>query len=203
LEPPPPVFNTTLRLVGPEQQAGEVSGFGGNRAQVGQSDELYAVERLQFGEKGDKGCFLKVESGNINDPSASRKTAQLDLCDGNGPTDRSLEYVPLLTTSHDTFIYGIGACTSKTENFKRLKGVRVYRAKIHPDGRWDKITDEDQSFDRPNCESWKTPVFCPDGWFANEVVVSFQQNGNDDIFTGLNLRCKKMEVTQTCIANCN
>jgi hypothetical protein len=165
---------------------------------VGDAGSTYALERLQFGEREDRGCYVKVEQGHLQGPShGERRLKTFDLCGSKGPTDSSLEYVPLLTTSHDTFIYGVAACTSGV-NDTRLKGVKVYRAKITPTGDWERISTP-ALMDRPNCKTWHPAAMCEEGSLASELVINYRlENSKKEeyAFTGLNLRCRKLSVTE-------
>ncbi|MCB1034242.1 MAG: S8 family serine peptidase [Acidobacteria bacterium] len=202
LSPASPIFRTDY-LQNPSADSGAVSGVAGSSARVGQNDTTYAVERLQFGERGDRPCFLKVESGHVGGPgSGPVQVDTLDLCGGSGPTNRSLQYVPLLTTSHDTFVHGVQVCTSRTRNANRLKGVRVFQTKIHPDGTLERLSGF-RELDRTNCNGdWHPSTLCPTGWLASEVVVHSETVNGNRSFTGLGLRCKRYDPVSTCVQNC-
>jgi hypothetical protein len=115
-----------------------------------------------------------------------------------------LEYVPLLTTSHDTFIYGVAACTSGVGgNAERLKGVKVYRAKVTETGEWQRVSTP-AIFDRPNCKTWHAAAMCDEGYLASELVVNYQVENSqkeEHAFTGLNLRCRKISVDENVVGS--
>lgn len=180
-----------------------VSGFTGDRTRtLGEAADLGAIERLKFGERSDRPCYARVEKANVVANTILSPHAELDICGGNGPTDRSLDYVPLLTTSHDTFVHGVSVCNSKTKNSTRLKGVKVYRTRIEDDGSLSRISNP-KTLDRPNCDgNWRTPATCPTGSVATKLVVHIRPDGNNEVFTGLSLKCKEVEVTKTCLRNC-
>ncbi|HEX7043184.1 MAG TPA: S8 family peptidase [Burkholderiales bacterium] len=179
-----------------------VSGFKGARTrEIGEGAALGAIERLRFGERGDRPCYISVEKADIVGNKILKPHAQLDLCGDNGPTDRSLEYVPLLTTSHDTFVRGIAVCNSRTRNSTRVKGVKVYQTRIEADGSFSMISNP-KTLERPNCDgNWREPAMCPSGSVATKVVVHIRPDGNDDVFTGLSLRCKKVKVDRINVSS--
>ncbi len=195
-----PARADVIYLDGADESAGAVSGFAGQTREVGASGTYFGVIRLQLGERGDRGCFLRVDSAHVQDRSEDLLTRQLDLCGQRGPTDRSTKFVPL-TSPEDTFIYGVGVCTSKTGNSERLKGVQAYRVKINADGTMEKLSQL-STLERPNCHadgggrtgSWHTPALCDDGWIATQVVVNFKMDNGDEVFTGLNLSCQQVKV---------
>ena len=206
---PPPtkadaVYRTTIQLASTMVDADrEVSGFVGDRTRtLGEEADLGAIERLALAERSDRPCYMRVEKADIIANSILKPHAELDICGDKEPTDRSLVYVPLLTTSHDTFLRGVSVCNSKTGNSTRLKGVKVYRVTVEDDGSMSMISNP-TTFDRPNCDgNWKTPAMCPTGSVATKFIVHIRPDGNDEVITGLSLKCKAVQVTKTCISNC-
>ena len=207
LAPPTPanaVYETVIALGATTVDADRtVSGFVGERTRtIGESADLGAIERLQFGERSDEPCYVKVEKADIVANSIVKPHAELDICDGKGPTDRSLEYVPTITPEHDTFVRGVAVCNSKTNNSTRLKGVKLYRTRIEDDGSFSMISNP-TTLDRPNCDdNWREPAICPSGTVATDLVVHIRPDGKKEVFTGLSLKCKKVEVTRTCVSGC-
>jgi hypothetical protein len=180
-----------------------VSGFTGERTRtIGVNADLGAIERLQFGERSDEPCYVKVEKADIVANSILTPHSEVDICSGSGPTDRSLQYVPLVTPEHDTFVRGVAVCNSKTGNSARLKGVKVYRTRIEDDGSFSMISNP-TTMDRPNCDdNWHEPAMCPSGTVATDLVVHIRPDGKKEVLTGLSLKCKEVEVTRTCVSGC-
>ncbi len=180
-----------------------VSGFSGNRTrELGEAAERGAIERLKFGERSDRPCYVRVEKADIVANTIVSPHAELDLCGSNGPTNRSFDYVPLLTTSHDTFVHGVSVCNSNTKNNTRLKGVKLYRTRIEDDGSLTQISNP-STLERPNCDgTWRTPATCPFGSVATKLIAHIRDEGKDEVLTGLALRCKKVEVVKTCVSGC-
>ena len=207
LDPPTPigrVYETVIALGATTVDADRtVSGYAGERTRtVGESADLGAIERLQFGERSDEPCFVKVEKADIVANSILKPHAELDICDGKGPTDRSLQYVPTVTPDHDTFVRGVAVCNSKTRNSTRVKGVKVYRTRIEDDGSFSMISNP-TTLDRVNCdEDWHEPAWCPTGTVATDLVVHIRPDGKKEVFSGLSLKCREVEVTRTCVSGC-
>ncbi|MBS0164820.1 MAG: S8 family serine peptidase [Nitrospira sp.] len=207
LSPPTPenaVYETVISFNPASVDADRaVSGFKGERTNtIGNTAQVAAIERLQFGEHSDEPCYVKVEKADMVAHSISKPHAELNICDGNGPTDRSLQYVPTVTPDHDTFVRGVAACNSTTKNSTRLKGIKVYRARVEDDGSFSMISNP-STLERPNCDdTWHEPAMCPSGTLATDLVVHIRPDGKKDVFTGLSLKCRKVEVTRTCISGC-
>lgn len=180
-----------------------VSGFSGDRTRtIGTAGDQHAIERLKFGERSDRGCFAQAEKADIVTNIMEKPHGNVDFCGSKGPKNNSLKYVPLLTTSHDTFIHGVSVCNSKTNNSKRLKGVKVYRTRVEENGSFSRISNP-VTMERPNCDdNWRTPAECPVNSLATKLVVHIQDEGNDEVITGLSLKCKEVHIIRTCISGC-
>ena len=206
-QPPSPdnaVFEYEVTLAGDLLDSDRsVSGFGGDRTrELGSAAERGAIERLVFGERSDNPCYVRVEKADIVANTIVSPHAELDLCGDNGPTNGSLDYVPLLTTSHDTFVHGVSVCNSNTKNNTRLKGVKLYRTRIEDDGSLSQIPNP-STLERPNCDgTWRTPAICPSGSVATKLIAHIRDEGKDEVLTGLALRCRKVEVIKTCVSGC-
>ena len=199
------VYETVIALGAKVDADRAVSGFAGERTRtIGVNADLGAIERLEFGERSDEPCYVKVEKADIVANSILTPHSEVDICEGtgDGPKDDSLEYVPLVTPDHDTFVRGVAVCNSKTHNSTRLKGVKLYRTRIEGDGSFTMISNP-STMDRVNCDdSWHEPAMCPSGTVATDLVVHIRPDGNKEVFTGLSLKCKSVEVTKTCVSGC-
>ncbi len=68
------------------------------------------------------------------------------------------------------FIRGVAICNNNKGN-QRLKGVRIYAAKVWAtEERVDGLTSSEAE-DHPNCSTWDNPVYCPANNVASAVVV--------------------------------
>ncbi len=199
------VYETVISLGTDSVDADRVvSGFTGARTSIiSGTGQRTAIERLQFGEHSDEPCYAKAETADIVAHTIVKPHGELNICDGNGPTDRSLEYVPTMTSDHDTFIRGVAVCNSTTKNSTRLKGVKVYQARIEDDGSFSMISNP-PTLKRPNCDGdWREPAMCPSGTVATDLIVHIRPDGKKDVFTGLSLKCATVEVTRTCMSGCS
>ena len=179
------------------------SGFSGDRTRViGVAGEFLSVERIKLGERSDRPCFIQAEKAHILENTKATPHENIDICGSKGPTNSSQVFVPTLTTSHDTFIHGISVCNSKTKNNTRLKGVKLYRTRVESDGSFSRLSNP-VTFDRPNCDdNWRTPANCPAGSLATKIVVYIEDEGKNDVITGLGLRCKTLDTEEICISGC-
>lgn len=176
------------------------------RRTLGGEGAMRAIERIMFAERSDRSCFIRVEKAHVVDHEAGDRF-ELDECGSKGHTDSSVAYVPLLTTSHDTFIHKIAVCNSKTNSHPfRLKGIRVWRTQVEveADGTIDlRQLAGEVTKDRPNCDdNWRTPSECPANSVATQVEVHLRPDGDDLSISGLRLICREVQTVRTCVANC-
>lgn len=71
----------------------------------------------------------------------------------------------------------------------RVKGIRISGHRITDTGETDALTIRD-SFERPNCKSWKNQVSCAEGSVATGVVAHFDEKRGKDDLRGLGLICR-------------
>jgi hypothetical protein len=154
---------------------------------VGEGD--FGISGLSWDEDGDKPCRMWVQPRALSNAAAGGG-GQMDIC---GPVAVPFVVGSLtMTVSFDGnaryFIRGIAACTNGQSNH-RLKGVRIYAAKV-----WtteepvDALAASDEE-DRPNCSQWHSAVYCPTGQIASAIVA----HHSDREITGLALRCRRVE----------
>ncbi len=201
-------YKTSL-LLGAEEPATDVAGLSTSNSDQrklrGSTDALQAIERIMFAERGDRPCYIRVEQAHIEKHQTGQRKS-LDECGDKGPTDKSEAYIPLLTTSHDTFINKIAVCNSKTNNHPfRLKGIGVWRTRFELEeiGKYDLVPVAGEvDYSRPNCDdNWRTPSTCPSGSVAKRIEVHLRQDGNDLSMSGLRLMCSKVIMKSIC-TNC-
>jgi hypothetical protein len=94
-----------------------------------------------------------------------------------------------------TFIHGISTCNSKNDDNDRIKGVRVFGAKIW---KTERRIDErvpldlnDDHFEKTNCDkdTWTSPKFCDEGFVASGLNV----HREEESIVGLALRCREVD----------
>lgn len=145
---------------------------------------------LDFGEKNNVPCYLGINARNLDGQSGKDATGLSWMeCE----TPRAIRSVGFSDRPR-FFIRGLAVCTSSVDkNFKRLKGLRVYAAKVWQtrervdelDPATDRAQDEHA---RPNCGRWHDDVFCDAGYIAQGLNVYSE----GDAITGLGLHCRKV-----------
>ena len=164
---------------------------------IGGGERYQAIERIMFAERGDRPCYIRVEKAHIvNNTRGNRR--EVDRCGRNGHTTQSRKYVPLLTTSHDTFITKVAVCNSKSNQRPfRLKGIKVWRSRIEPDGSLFPLPGHKEE-PRAKCDgNWRTPSECPLGQVATRIEVHLREDGDQRSVSGLRLICRPVEVERT------
>ncbi len=146
-----------------------------------------AVYGLWSRESGNRPCQLAVRARNLNANST-------DATAGDIATDCTSGTKMLEVNFSDNpryFVRGIGVCSSKTGNKKRMKGFKIVAAKVWQTKRQidDLATTETDT--RNNCAGdWHDTVYCDPGDVASGVNVYWDRD--EDAITGLGLRCRRI-----------
>jgi len=92
------------------------------------------------------------------------------------------------------FVRGVAICDNGNNNH-RLKGIRLYKAKVWKTKKQIDVLDGTASASHTNCKTWKKAVFCPAGTIATSLVLhTDSQIGVSGQFSsavkGISLLCK-------------
>jgi hypothetical protein len=147
---------------------------------------------MSWDEDGDKPCDMEIDPRALSGPASSGSSpASMDICGNPEPSlagTTSQRKTVSFGGNPRHYLRGVAVCTNNNDNH-RLKGIRIYAAKV-----WlapeqvDELSASDQA-DRPNCATWHPAVYCPADQIASALVV----HHSDKEITGLGLRCRKVE----------
>jgi hypothetical protein len=163
-----------------------------------------ALFGIRWTELSNKPCHFVVEIRNLETGTpSSHSNDSVDLCEPNEPSAFDLvgtihmvlgdvEEALWKTASFESnpryVMRGVAVCTNGNANH-RLKGIRVYAAKVWKSSdQVDALTITEQR-SRPNCDVWASPVYCP----ANNVVTELVVHHTNGAATGLGLRCRPVQ----------
>jgi hypothetical protein len=191
--------------VNPLAQTG-LSGFTATRTTVLGSSSVGGIEALQeisWTELGDQPCLLKITYGSFNGGQLSFRP-EMNICDWNENTvldpfaafaNAVSIYEGLASWKTVTFanrpryfIRGIAVCKTGSDN-NRIKGIRIYPAKVWNTARDIEVINEPVAATRTNCGDWDSPAFCPSNYIAVELMVYHRPHQ----ITGLGLKCRPVE----------
>ena len=165
----------------------------------------HLVEILEFGfnqhvgldaiwieESRDRPCRIYLVPKPLGEKSKAAKTI-VSGCRATLPLD--LRWASVGGSEHPRqFIHGISTCNSKNKNNDRIKGVRVFGARVWKTApRIDERVPLDLNldhFEKTNCDkdTWTSPKFCDQGFVAAGLNVYREE---EDI-VGLALRCRQV-----------
>lgn len=153
---------------------------------VGEGD--FGIAGLSWDEDGDKPCRMWAQPRAL-DYAVPGAGPQMDICGAAAVpfVVGSITKTVAFDGNARYFVRGIAACTNGQSNH-RLKGVRIYAAKVWANQNpVDGLSASDEE-DRPNCSQWHTAVYCPSGQIASAIVA----HHSDKEITGLSLRCRRV-----------
>lgn len=160
----------------------QTSGNAGSATKkIGGDGDFKALYELSFWEDGDHPSHIEARLRHLNTLS----TASYLWDGGVYKNDKKT----IAFTNTDTFIRGVQVCLS---NSGRLKGVRIYGAKLDRAKGTLSNTSGSQSFERPNCNSWQVAHYCPAGKVATKLVIKHDNETPRASAVGLALECRKV-----------
>jgi hypothetical protein len=136
-------------------------------------------------EKGDVPCKFESYMRNANNGGKTFFGKYWNGCVGNFGSEKTV-------TLDDArqFVRGIAVCDSGNLN-SRIKGIRLYKAKVW---KTKKVIDEvypSKSEKRTNCKTWRKAVFCSDGAIATSAVIHWDFSGkSSQAAVGISLECQ-------------
>jgi len=156
-----------------------ISGFLGNKREViGSTSKYHAISSIVASENADKPCWLRLYKGSLNTQD-NFLSNWFDQC-GPSTNMKLVGYGEYSSIK----VRGVRVCTNNKDNH-RLKGIRLYGAKVNKNGTLTIQTGYDE-FKRTNCKAWHKPVYCPSNMVATKLIVEYSGDG----INGLGLKCK-------------
>lgn len=160
-----------------------VSGFSGSAVTVNLESPL-ALTGIGTRENGDKPCQVTYSFRNLNSGSgqAGRDT-NLTCVSGNSSSRKDA------ILGDNFYVYSVQVCTTNVNNTarSRVKGIRIWGARVNPDNSNVRRTQTQQSFERTNCpnDGWRNRVRCP----KNKVAVGLELHEGERGLSGVALIC--------------
>ncbi len=134
-------------------------------------------------EDGNQPCRIGTYWRTLTQGTEVYTNSAFDHCSGSPGNRKAV----IFADNPRYFVRGIATCSSKVDkNEHRVKGVKIYAAKV-----WMTKPDVEalttvQLDDHANCGTWNAAVFCP----AGQVAVGLVIHREDRSMTGLGLRCR-------------
>ena len=153
------------------------------------------LTEIEWQESNDRPCMLIARGHDygVDAGEPPQGWPRIDFeCSGFGLFGTSFKTV---TTSITRPIHAIHVCNNGRNAKRRLKGIRVYGARINADGTTtDGGTSDEEVL--PNCNDWGTYQKCPANQVATGVVVLASEDGSGDRagITALKLVCRAIGV---------
>jgi hypothetical protein len=151
------------------------------------------LDAIVVQERHDKPCQISLRPKALGGES---KAAAWIISGCSGPSWVDFGYAGVGGDEHPRqFVHGISTCNSKSRNNRRIKGVRVFGARVwKTERRIDERVPLDlheDHFERPNCDkdTWTAPTFCDEGFVASGIDV----HREGDEIVGIALRCRQVD----------
>lgn len=193
------------RTINSLAQTGLSGSPGGQTTILGNSTvgHFEALQEIRWTEYADQPCLLTITTGSFYG-GQSYFRPELKICDwpsytlSDPPSLKeimrgSFEEVASWKTvkfanNPRYFIRGVAVCKSSKDN-NRIKGIRIYPAKVWTSPRAIDVINAPDEASRTNCGTWDAPAFCPANYIAVELMVYHRLHQ----ITGLGLTCRQIE----------
>ncbi len=147
-----------------------------------------AMGGLKMWEIADHACSWQMQYRKLTPLLASGEwSRKIKACGSElGKSPKTVEL------GAGEYVEGIQICTNQRKNDKktRLKGVRLFGARVKSDGTVQSGTSQTE-FHRTNCKVWRQKAMCPEGQLA--YAATFYE-GKKGVFTngifGVELHCQ-------------
>jgi hypothetical protein len=160
---------------------------------IGSDTDSQGMFEIEAAESGDYPCHFKIRRRDFDSLSNSQYANGGDdnrSCDW---TSKSKEVLSFSDT--DTYIRGVQVCLNGNET--RVKGIRVFGARLNRATGALANVSGNKEFVRPNCKQndWKAAVYCPVGQVATKLRISSTGRYGSMVETeGLGLLCRAITV---------
>lgn len=169
------------------KRTSNVSGYSG-KPHWTDAGTHYALNGLSMYELHDKPCIWSMWSRDLDETGNGREGSTRYSACGKPKAGSGKKVVRL---GGGYFIHGIQICTNKKKDTRkaRLKGVKLFAAKLDKRGdvtRVDKVTAK---FQRSHCRKWHKVVRCG----KNKIAFGIQFHSGDRGLSGAALLCYEVK----------
>ena len=177
-----------------------VSGYVGDRSVWYTSESpTHALNRLVFYEHSDDPNHIDMWLEKLcHDRPCDPGPRDIELHVGS--KEENLRTKEILSAGDDHYITAIQVCTTDENDIRKrkIKGARIWTARLEPGGVVVRTGYEIAPFARPNCnDHWREKQIC----LGNRVAIGLRAYYNDDspqfnnryYMTGLELQCAHVE----------
>ena len=173
-----------------------VSGYTGDHSVIySLAGSTYALTRLAFYEHSDDPNHIEIWTEQL----CYHQPCDPGPRDGSlhvGNKEENLGSREIIAAGDDHYITAIQVCTTNENDVRKrkIKGARIWTARLEPGGIVNRTGYDPVEFDRPNCNNhWRAKQLC----IGNRVAVDLKAYYNDDwpqwnsrrYITGLELEC--------------
>jgi hypothetical protein len=156
------------------------------------SSSRHALNQLRFYEHSDDPMLIEIWEEKLCDDrpcDPGPRNTELRASD----RDHNENTRKILSAGDDHYITAIQVCTTNDNDTRKrkIKGARIWTARLEPGGIVKRTNYEPREFARPNCNNhWRDKQLC----LGNRLAIGLRAYYHDDwedgfYFTGLELQC--------------
>ena len=168
------------------------SGAPGNlQADWSVSSGDFAISGLETAESLDKPCRMGVMFKGMPGTASQYRNYDTNYGEQQINIQCSLsmsDWIPSrrragFFAANRRYVAAAAVCTNSRNG--RVKGLRVYPARVLNSGQVEHLLTQTREFERQNCNDWKRASICPADKVATGVIAGFNQRG----IVGIRLQC--------------
>lgn len=139
--------------------------------------------QVSMWEDTDVPCKIQAKFRHLNTYVGKQVTwDNFGQCGVNASTKRTVKF-----TDTESYVRGVNVCLNNAGD--RVKGMRIYGAKLNRSTGALTNLSGFKGWSRPNCDDWQTIRYCPPGKVATRLIVE-DEPGNG--IQGVRLTCRSI-----------
>ncbi|MDR4516316.1 MAG: hypothetical protein MRK00_02835 [Nitrosomonas sp.] len=158
------------------------------------SSNTFAMRGLEWKEGGDLPCRIQTLLRSLNDGSDTPTGWYWQECPGENWGNKK---EASLDSNSRYYVRGLAVCDSKNKGNNRIKGIKVYAAKVWKTKEQIDLIKSPVAASHANCGTWKPAVYCPSGSIAHGVIIHTELEtalfgGSGKSAVGFALKCAEV-----------
>jgi len=201
-------------VLGDSSEPDRISGYAGTmtRLNIGEFEHRYkrggydgttvtatattyaGMQGITWSEDKDKPCEITAQARALNPAyvyedgsTAKAPSGSRNVCKGKPGNEKTVAF-----SNSRHYVRGVAVCTTDKQDSSdnRLKGIKLYAAEVNANGSVAALNAFEKS-EHTNCKIWHPAVECS----AGAIVSGLRLYEKDGAFTGLGLKCRRVEVS--------
>ena len=152
-----------------------------------------ALRGLTWSERYDRPCYFKTLNRDLDDGKDLTVSPYWNGCGDNWGNTKQVDF----DNNARYYVRGLAVCDSKNAGNDRVKGIRIYAAKVWKTKKVIDPLSVKSEAKHANCDTWRSAVYCPSNAVAHGAVLFYDNKfgfpGTSAETTGIVLLCREVD----------